>query len=71
MISTSEIASLPIEERLKLVDFIWDTILHDPVGPPVTEALGRELDRRLAHAEKNPNDESSWEEVEARIRAKL
>ena len=37
----------------------------------LNEAEKRMLDARLAEYEKNPNEGSSWEEVEARIRAQL
>lgn len=46
MIATSEIINLPIEERLKLVELIWDSIAKDSAGPPLTEAKIQGLDRR-------------------------
>ena len=71
MISTSEIANLPAEERLKLLDFIWDSLSNDTSEIPLTQAQRLELDSRLAEAERNPQNESTWDEVQARIRAKL
>jgi len=62
MVSTTEIAKLPVEDRLKLVDFIWDTILADTDGPPITDDLRQFIDERLADIKRNPNDQCSWEE---------
>lgn len=62
MVSTAEIASLPVEERLKLLDFIWETLENEPAGPPLTEEQRLDIDARLAEIERHPNDKCSWEE---------
>jgi len=62
MVSTAEIAKLPVEDRLKLVDFIWETIFQDSDSLPVTDDLRRFIDERLADINSNPNDKCSWEE---------
>lgn len=59
-----EILRLPPDERLKLVEDIWDSIAADPSQVPVPEWHKAELDRRLA--ESDP-ELLSWEEVQARL----
>ena len=57
------------EVRLKLVRLDGDEWLD--AEDPLTEAEKELLDARLAAYEKDPDAGSSWEEVEARIRARL
>ena len=49
-ITIAEILKLSVDERLELIEQIWDTIGADPL----TEDDLQELDRRLADAEANP-----------------
>lgn len=42
------ILRLSVEERVALVDEIWESLREDPEGPPITDAQRDELDRRLA-----------------------
>ena len=64
----SEILALPVEERVRLVDAIWDSISAVPDALPLTQWQRDELDRRLAEFESNPEAGSTLEEVFARIR---
>ncbi len=67
--------SLSIEERLKLVGDIWDSIADaantSPDVLPLTTAQIAELDRRLAHADAHPEDSVPMDEVMERVRAKV
>jgi putative addiction module component (TIGR02574 family) len=59
-----EILRLPIEERLDLLEQVWDSIAADPSKVPVPEWHKEELERRLA----DPNPEHlSWDEVKSRF----
>jgi len=42
-----KIHDLPLEERIKLVEDIWDSIAAEQGALPLTSEQGRELDRRL------------------------
>ncbi len=64
----NEIASLSVEERLFLVQAIWDTIAADQAYPELTEAQKRELDARIEDSEMNPDNALTWEEVKASIK---
>ena len=63
----SDILGLPIDERIRLVEEIWDSIAEVPEAVPLTEAQKEELDRRLAEYEANPAEGAPWAEVRARI----
>jgi putative addiction module component (TIGR02574 family) len=66
-----EIASLSVDERLRLVEAIWDTIAAEPGQPEVTEAQRQELERRLAAHAASPEEVVSWEEVKAQALARV
>lgn len=64
----AEILALPVEDRVRLVEAIWDSISAVPEALPLTEWQREELDRRLAELEEDPDAGSTLEEVFARIR---
>jgi putative addiction module component (TIGR02574 family) len=64
----AEILALPVEDRVRLVEAIWDSISAVPEALPLTDWQKEELDRRLAELEADPDAGSSLEEVFARIR---
>lgn len=57
------------EIRLKLAEIDGDSWLDN--GEPLSEDEKALLDSRLAAYSKNPEEGTSWEEVESRIRARL
>jgi putative addiction module component (TIGR02574 family) len=58
---------LSIEDRLRLIGEIWDSIT--PIDQmEIPESHREELDRRLAAAEADPIAGKPWEEVRARLR---
>ncbi len=58
-----EILSLSVEERIQLVEAVWDSITEHPESLPVTEAQRKELDRRLADHLRDPHAARSWSQV--------
>ena len=64
----AEILELPLNERVKLVEAIWDSISAAPETLPLTRWQREELDQRLAEYETDPDSGSTLEEVFARIR---
>jgi putative addiction module component (TIGR02574 family) len=62
---------LPVEERLALVEDIWDSIAADSSALPLTDVQRDELDRRLAEHETNPDDVVPWEELRESITERL
>ncbi|MDH3599974.1 MAG: addiction module protein [Candidatus Tectomicrobia bacterium] len=66
----AEIVSLSVDERLRLVEAIWDSIAAETGQPEMTEAQREELERRLAAHTASPEDVISWEEVKAQALAR-
>ena len=65
--SLSELLKLPVAERIKLVEAIWDSIAAAPDTLVLTDAEREELDRRWTAYERDPSVGSPWAEVRARI----
>jgi putative addiction module component (TIGR02574 family) len=63
-------ASLPVDERICLVEAIWDTIAAEPNQPELTEAQKQEMERRLAAHAASPENVVSWEQVKAQALAR-
>jgi putative addiction module component (TIGR02574 family) len=59
------------DERLQLVQEIWDSIAGEAEAATLTEAQQQEVDRRWAAHLANPQAAIPWEQVEAEIRARL
>jgi putative addiction module component (TIGR02574 family) len=64
----AEILALPVEERMDLVETIWESISAVPEALPLTDWQKVELERRLSELERDPDAGSTLEEVFARIR---
>lgn len=56
---------LSVEDRILLVEAIWDSIAAAPESVPVTDAQKQDLGRRLAAHEADPKAGSTWDEVRA------
>lgn len=61
----SGMRSLSIDDRIRLMNAIRDSLAADREREGLTEAQKEELDRRLADMEANPDDDVPWEEVYA------
>ncbi|HEX5432237.1 MAG TPA: addiction module protein [Bryobacteraceae bacterium] len=62
-----EILELSPEERIQLIEEVWDTLAADLSALPLSEEHRRELDQRLREMEKSPGAETSWPELRWRI----
>ena len=65
------IDQLGVDERLDLVEEIWDSIAADGESIPLTDAQRAELERRYHDIEAHPEGLTSWEEVKAATLARL
>jgi putative addiction module component (TIGR02574 family) len=54
---------LSVDQRILLVEEIWDSIAEKEKEIPLTEAQRLDLERRITAYEANPKAGSSWEEV--------
>ena len=66
-ISISDILELPVQERIRLVELIWDSVAAVPEAVEVSPELKAELEIRLAEFESNPDAGYSWDEVNSRL----
>jgi putative addiction module component (TIGR02574 family) len=64
----ADILALPVAERVRLVEAIWDSISAAPEALPLTQWQKEELDRRLAEYEADPDSGTTLEQVFARLR---
>ena len=64
----AKLQDLPVEERIKVVEDLWDSIAVDQKALPFTAAQKTELDRRLDAADSGLAVSRPWDEVRARLR---
>ena len=64
----AEILKLPAEERLRLVEIIWASLVTEPSSVPLGDVQRAVIDERLAEHERNPDDVVSRGEVLAEAR---
>ena len=65
-----EINSLSVDERIQLVEAIWDGIAAEPGQPVLTDAQLSELKRRVASHRAFPENVVPWEEVKSQALAR-
>lgn len=65
-----ELRKLPVDQRIQLVEDLWDTIADDTLGESVAVSpeLAAELDRRLQEYRSDPESARPVEDVLARLR---
>jgi len=63
-----EIRRLSVDERIRLVELIWDGIAADSEPPPLTGAQRSEIARRIADHERDPSSAIPWEDALATLR---
>lgn len=67
--TTIDISKLTVEERLQLMDEIWDSLSGTQEVFPLTAAQAEELDRRAEEMDRDGSLGRPWEEVMREIRA--
>ena len=70
-LETLGIDALSMEERTLLAHEIWHTVERDAESMPLSDELKRELDRRWAAFQANPETAIPWEQVKAEALARL
>jgi putative addiction module component (TIGR02574 family) len=59
----AKILALPVEERLHVIDLIWESLATSAVEIPLSDAHRKIVDERLAEHERDPDDVVSLEEA--------
>lgn len=67
-ISVADILKLPVQERILLVEVIWESIAAFPHAIEVSPELTADLNARLAEFEQNPEAGYSWDQVKAHLK---
>ncbi len=65
----NEIVSLNVEDRIRLVQAIWDSIADVQAYDDLTEQQKRELDDRIDDYDLNPDNVLTWDEIKASVKA--
>ena len=63
--------NLSVDERLRLISELWDSLADEVEQAPLTEEQKQETDRRLATFRADPNSAIPWDQVEAEALARL
>lgn len=63
----AEILELPAEQRLQLVEAIWDSLVEIPEAVPISDDVREELDRRLAAYYEDPSSARPWREIKQEL----
>ena len=59
-----ELFNLPVQEKLELVEALWESIDEELLGKEmIRQGFEEEIDKRIANIEKNPDTLVPWEEV--------
>ena len=62
--------SLPLAERVELVDALWESLADEGYEPTLTTEQAAELDRRLEAHLHDPNSVIPWESIKAELLSK-
>jgi len=65
--SAADVLTLPVKERLQLVEDIWNGIADVPEALELSEEDKKLIDERLEARQRNPNAGAPWAEIYARI----
>ncbi len=66
-LSAFDIAEMPVDQRLQLVEDIWDSIAELPQSVKIPEWHKEELEKRLEAYHANTEEGAPWHEVRKRI----
>jgi putative addiction module component (TIGR02574 family) len=68
----AELLKLSPAERIQLAEDLWDSVTTHPESlPALSDDQRQEIERRLAEHSRNPDSALSWDDVRARLWARL
>jgi putative addiction module component (TIGR02574 family) len=65
-----ELCALPVDDRLKVVTAVWDSLPEESTVP-VSPEQRAELNRRLDAYEANPENVLTWNQVIEQLRGRM
>lgn len=66
-INIAAILELPVQERIRLVELIWDSVAAVSDAVEISPAFKAELELRMREFEANPEAGYSWDQVKSRL----
>ncbi|MEJ7137468.1 addiction module protein [Amphibiibacter pelophylacis] len=66
-VSIADILELPVQERIRLVELIWDSVAAVSTDAEVSPELKNTLQDRLDEFEASPEAGFSWDQVKSRL----
>ena len=63
-----DIEKLPVEERLRIIEEVWESIRENPDSLPLTDPQRTELDRSIRAYEADPGAVRDLDEILADLR---
>jgi len=66
-VALHNIETLPVAERVQIVEDLWDSIARSNADVPIPQWQKDELDRRKQNFLRDPNAGQTWNEVKRDI----
>ena len=67
-ISVAQILALPVQERINLVELIWESVAAVPQAIEVSPEVKADLAARLIEFERDPEAGYSWDQVKEKLK---
>ena len=67
-ISVADILALPVQERIHLVELIWESVAAFPQAIEVSPELKSDLEARLIDFERDPEAGYEWDKVKEKLK---
>ena len=64
----ADILELPVQERIQLVELIWESVAAFPQALIVSPEVKADLTARLQDFERDPEAGYSWDQVKAKLK---
>ncbi len=64
----TEIQSWPAQDRLRLIEEVWDRLSDEACEPELSDDLKDLLDRRLAALGSDPGNVVTWDQIKEYVR---
>jgi putative addiction module component (TIGR02574 family) len=66
----TEILKLPAEEKLRLVELLWESLCDTPSAIPLGDAHRAAIDEALAEHRQSPDDVLTFDQVVSEVRSR-
>jgi putative addiction module component (TIGR02574 family) len=63
-----QLVTLPVSDRIRLVQALWDSIVVEEPPAPLTDEQRATFARRTAELQENPGIGLTWEQIKARVK---